>query len=76
MKKYGYKNIAHRDEVAKNTEKMGKHEFKGEQGNYVTRYDFINWSDQFGGLPGQTNYDVKDLDSLLRAGEIVSSTKK
>ena len=77
MEKYGYRNISNRDEIKQNTEKLGKHIFSNNSGKHVTRYDFINWGDQSPcGLPGQTNYDVKSLENLLGASEIVSNTKK
>lgn len=73
MKKYGYKNIAHRDEIQKNTEKLGKHEFSYNSGKYITHYDFINWGGQQPcGVPGQTKYYIKTLDDLLNANSIVS----
>jgi hypothetical protein len=73
MKKYGYKNISSMDEFNQSAEKNGKHEFSYKSGAHTTHNDFIRWGDQNKwGLPGQSKYDVKDLNTLLKAGEIVS----
>ena len=73
MKKYGYKNISSMDEFEQSAENNGNHVFSYKSGKYITHNDFIRWGDQNEwGLPGQSKYDVKDLDTLLNAGETVS----
>ena len=76
MEKYGYKNISNRNEMEQNAKKFGKHTFSYNSGDYVTNYNFIDWSKQNPcGMPGQTKYYVKTVEELLKANEIVSGKK-
>ena len=77
MKNYGYKNISSMDEFSQSAEHEGKHEFSYKSGKHITNNGFINWGEQNQwGLPGQTKYDVKDVNSLLNAADKVSTTTK
>lgn len=73
MEKYGYRNISSRKEFEKASDNNGKfapvtHEMKN-----ITHYDFVDWGKQgHWGMPGQTNYSVKELDSLLTASDNAS----
>ncbi len=73
MKKYGYRNIEHRNEFQQHSEKLGKHEFSYDSGKFITHYDFIDWGKQQTlGVPGQSHYYIKTLEDLLNANSIVS----
>lgn len=75
MEKYGYKNISGMDEFAQSAAENGKHEFSYKSGKYITNNGFINWGEQNKwGSPGQSKYDVKDVNSLLNAADNVSKT--
>ena len=77
MEKYGYKNISNRNEFVEHTEKMGKYQFSNNSGKYITHYDLINWCNQsHWGIPGQTKNNIKSLEDLLKANEIVSGNTK
>ena len=69
MEKYGYKNISSRNEF----EKGSKINFGPVDTKHLSKYDFIDWSSQGNfGMPGQTRYDIKDVNALLGAQENAS----
>jgi len=73
MEKYGYRNISSRNEFEKASKKDGKVNYGPVSGKNLTNYNFIDWSKQGNwGMPGQTRYFVKDLDSLIKADSAAS----
>jgi hypothetical protein len=73
MEKYGYKNISSRDEFEKASKKDTQIPNKPVEHKHLTNYDFIDiTSNGKWGMPGQTRYFVKDIDSLVKAHEFSS----
>jgi hypothetical protein len=73
MEKYGYKNISSRDEFEKASKKDTQIPNKPVEHKHLTNYDFIDiTSNGKWGMPGQTRYFVKDIDSLVKAHEYSS----
>ena len=74
MEKYGYKNISSRDEFEKASKKDTQIPNKPVEHKHLTNYDFIDiTSNGKWGMPGQTRYFVKDIDSLVKAHEFSSN---
>ena len=77
MKKYGYKNISSMNEFEQSSNNDGKHEFSYNSSKHIEYNDFVNWGNQNKwGMPGQTEYRIKTLEQLLKAGDKVSNTNK
>jgi len=73
MEKYGYKNISSRDEFEKASKKDTQIPNNPVDHKHLTNYDFIDiTSNGKWGMPGQTRYFVKDIDSLVKAHELSS----
>ena len=73
MEKYGYRNISSRDEFEKASKNDGKVNYGPVDGKNLTNYNFIDLTKQGSwGMPGQTRYYVKDLDSLIKADSLAS----
>jgi len=76
MEKYGYKNISSRNEFEKHAAESGNHQFSYNSTPHITNYGFINWGEQKDwGVPGQTLYNVKTMDELIKAHEAVSKSQ-
>lgn len=70
MEKYGYKNISSRNEFEKASKADSQIPNKQVDHKHLTNYDFIDiTSNGTWGMPGQTRYFVKDIDSLTKAHE-------
>ena len=73
MEKYGYKNISSRNEFEKASKNDTQIPNNQVETKHLTNYDFIDiTSNGKWGMPGQTRYFVKDLDSLIKANEKTS----
>lgn len=70
MEKYGYKNISNRNEFEKASSKDTQIPNNPVDTKHLTTYNFIDWSSEGNfGMPGQTRYFVKDVDSLVKASD-------
>lgn len=73
MEKYGYKNISSRNEFEKASRKETQIPNNPVEKKHLTNYDFVNiTSNGTWGMPGQTRYFIKDIDSLTNAHENAS----